>query len=150
MLDPDPAMAPGLIIQAPAGKTVKITLPVLTEHEGGVIVPTVGAGGVKGWALIITFADAGEIHPEALVTVKVCVPAVMPETVVLAPDPEIAPGLMVQLPAGNPDNPTLPVATEQVGCTMAPTTGADGVKGCVLITIFAENAEIQPAAFVTV
>ena len=69
MLDPEPAMAPGLIIQFPAGKAVNNTLPVLNEQEGGVIVPTVGAAGVKGWALIITFADAGEVHPEALVTV---------------------------------------------------------------------------------
>lgn len=41
-------MAPGLIVQAPAGKPVNITLPVLSEHVGGVIVLTVGAAGVTG------------------------------------------------------------------------------------------------------
>ena len=74
----------------------------------------------------------------------------MPEIVVLAPDPEIAPGLMVQLPAGNPENTTLPVATEHVGCVIAPIRGAVGVAGCGLITIFAEAAEMQPVTFVTV
>ena len=41
-------MAPGLRVQAPDGKPVKITLPVLSAHEGGVIVPTPGAAGVTG------------------------------------------------------------------------------------------------------
>ena len=69
--------------------------------------------------------------------------------VTLAPDPDIAPGLMTQFPVGNPDNTTLPVATAQVGWVMVPTMGAEGVTGCAFITIFAERAEIQPAAFVT-
>jgi hypothetical protein len=34
-----------------------------------VIIPSVGAVGVEGCALITTFADAEEIHPEAFVTV---------------------------------------------------------------------------------
>jgi hypothetical protein len=57
-------------VQLPvAGKPFKITLPVATKQVGWVIVPTVGAVGVAGWVLIITLAEAGEIQPEALVTV---------------------------------------------------------------------------------
>ena len=73
----------------------------------------------------------------------------MPVIVELVPDPDITPGLMVQVPAGKPDNTTLPVATEQVGCVIAPITGAVGVIGCASITIYADIAEIQPVAFVT-
>ena len=43
--------------------------------------------------------------------------------------PVIPPGLMVQLPDGNPLNTTLPVAVAQVGCVMVPTVGALGVAG---------------------
>jgi len=74
-------------------------------------------------------ADANEIQPSALVTVKEYVPAARPDIVVLKPVPAIAPGLMVQLPAGRPLNTTLPVATAQVGWVMVPTIGADGVAG---------------------
>lgn len=49
--------------------------------------------------------------------------------VVLLVFPEIAPGFMVQLPADKPLNTTLPVETEQVGCTVELTVGADGVTG---------------------
>jgi hypothetical protein len=62
-----------------------------------------------------TLADAGEVHPAALVTVKLYVAGESPIIVVLAPDPVTAPGLIVQLPAGKPLNTTLPVATAQVG-----------------------------------
>ena len=79
------------------------------------MVPTVGAAGKAGAALITTLADAGDIHPAALVTVKLYVPAASPEIVVLTVLPAIAPGLMVQLPAGRPLNITLPVARAQVG-----------------------------------
>ena len=54
-----------------AGKPLRITLPVVRAQVGWVIVPTVGAVGVAGWALITTLAEAGETHPEALVTVYV-------------------------------------------------------------------------------
>ena len=70
--------------------------------------------------------------------------------VVLAPVPGIAPGLIVQFPAGNPFNTTLPIEIEQVGLVMVPTIGADGVAGCTLITIFADATEVHPTAFVTV
>ena len=52
-----------------AGKPFKITLPVAKAQVGWVTVPNVGAVGVAGWSLITTFAEAAEIHPDALVTV---------------------------------------------------------------------------------
>ena len=79
--------------------------------------------------MITTLADAKEVHPSALVTVYVYVPGTRPDMVVLAPVPAMAPGLMVQLPAGKPLNATLPVATAHVGWVMMPTTGAVGVAG---------------------
>ena len=52
------------------GKPFRITLPVATVQVGCVMIPTVGAGGaVDVCGLITTFADAKEVHPEALVTV---------------------------------------------------------------------------------
>jgi hypothetical protein len=67
-----------------------------------------------------TLADACEIHPEALVTVKVYVPAGSREMVELVPVPvEVTvPGdrVIVQVSvAGNPDRTTLPVEMSQVG-----------------------------------
>ena len=70
--------------------------------------------------------------------------------VVLATDPVIPPGLMVQLPDGKPPNVTLPVAVEQVGCVVELIVGADGVAGCALMTTLANATEVHPAAFVTV
>ena len=63
---------PGVLVkvQLPvAGKLFNITLPVETEQVGWVIVPTVGAVGDTGWAMITTLVDDDEIQPEALVTV---------------------------------------------------------------------------------
>jgi len=80
-----------------------------------VIVPTLGAEGVTGCVLIITLADAEEVHPTELVTVKVRVPAIRPNMVMFEPVPAVAPGLTVQIPAGKPSNITVPVAIEQVG-----------------------------------
>ena len=54
-----------------AGNPDKTTLPVATLQVGWVIAPKVGAVGVAACVLITALADAGEIHPEALVTVKV-------------------------------------------------------------------------------
>ena len=105
----------GLIVQLPAGRPLSTTLPVARAQVGSVIAPTVGAGGVAGCAAITTLPDAGEVHPAALVTVKLYVEAVSPTIVVLAPVPVTAPGLIVQFPAGNPFNTTLPVANAQVG-----------------------------------
>jgi hypothetical protein len=74
VLVPDPVVVvpPGVLVkvQLPvAGKPLKTTLPVATEQVGWVIAPTVGAVGVDGWVVITILAEAGEIHPEALVTV---------------------------------------------------------------------------------
>jgi hypothetical protein len=112
---PVPVTAPGLIVQLPAGKPLRITLPVATAHVGCVMVPTVGMAGAPGAVLITTLADGAETHPASLVTVKLYVAGESPIIVVLAPDPVTAPGLIVQLPAGKPLNTTLPVATAQVG-----------------------------------
>ena len=70
--------------------------------------------------------------------------------VVLVAEPEIDPGLVVQLPAGKPLNITLPVAVAQVGCVMVPTVGADDVTGCALTTTLADAVEVHPAVLVTV
>ena len=44
----------------------------------------------------------------------------------------------------------LPVAVVHVGCVTIPTVGAAGVDGCVFTTIFADDVEVHPDAFVTV
>jgi len=67
-----------------------------------------------------TLPDAVEVHPEALVTVKVKVPAGRRAIVVLVPVPEevVPPGVlvMVHVPVdGKPFKITLPVATVHVG-----------------------------------
>ena len=79
------------------------------------MVPTVGMLGVAGCVLITTLAVALEVQPTELVTVKLYEPAAKPDKVVLAPVPEIAPGLMVHVPVGNPLKITEPVAIKQVG-----------------------------------
>jgi hypothetical protein len=63
--------APGFLVnvQVPDGNPLNATLPVATVQVGWVIVPTTGALGVAGCALITTFAEATEVHPAALVTV---------------------------------------------------------------------------------
>ena len=66
-----PVIAPGFIVQLPAGRPLSITDPVATAQVGCVIAPTTGAVGTAGCAFIITFTVAGEIHPAAVVTVKV-------------------------------------------------------------------------------
>ena len=70
--------------------------------------------------------------------------------VVLVVEPVIAPGFIVQLPAGNPFNTTLPVANTHVGCVIVPAVGADGAPGTVLITTLADATEVHPEALVTV
>ena len=72
------------------------------------------------------------------------------ERVAVDPVPDTAPGLIVQLPAGNPLNSTLPVASEQVGWVIVPAIGAEGVAGCASITTAVEAGEMHPAALVTV
>ena len=70
--------------------------------------------------------------------------------VALAVKPDMAPGLMVQFPDGNPLNTTLPVDTAQVGWVINPGTGAMGVTGCELITTSADATEVHPSELVTV
>lgn len=75
LLDPLPlrASAPGYLVsvQFPAGRPERTTLPVGTPHDGWVIVPTSGADGVAGCALIVTLAEGDETHPDWLVRVNV-------------------------------------------------------------------------------
>ena len=54
-----------------AGKPLKATLPVARAQVGWVITPTVGAEGVEGCAFTTALAEAEEVHPDELVTVKV-------------------------------------------------------------------------------
>ena len=150
LVAPVPATAPGLMVQLPAGRPFNITLPVAVAHVGWVIAPTVGAEGAPGAAFITTLADAAEVQPAVLVIVKLYVPVARPEIVLVAPVLAIAPGLMVQFPAGRPLNITLPVGAEQVGWVIAPTVGAAGTPGTALMTTFADVGEVQPAALVTV
>jgi hypothetical protein len=150
VLAPDPEIAPGLIVHVPVGKPLSITEPVATKHVGWVMVPTVGVLGVTGWVLITTLAVALEVQPTELVTVKLYEPAAKPDTVVLAPDPEIAPGLIVHVPVGKPLSITEPIATKQVGWVIVPTVGVLGVTGWVLITTLAVALDVQPTELVTV
>ncbi len=112
VLVPIPEIAPGLIVQASvAGKPFNTTVPVGAPHvEGCVIMPAIGAVGARGAALITTSADGCDIHPAEAVTLKLYVPGIRFEMVVLSPVPVIAPGLIVHVPIrGRPFNTTLPV-----------------------------------------
>lgn len=71
LLLPVPEIPPGFMVQVPVGSPFNTTLPVATVHVGCVMVPTIGAAGVTGWALITTLAEATEVQPTELVTVKV-------------------------------------------------------------------------------
>ena len=82
--------------------------------------------------MITTLPDGEDVHPEASVTVKLDAPGVRPVIVLLVPAPLIAPGLIVQAPAGSPLSTILPVAVEQVGWVIVPTVGADGAPGAGL------------------
>jgi hypothetical protein len=116
---PEPVviMPPGVrvIVHVPdAGNPLSCTLPMASEHFEGVIVPTTGAEGVGGWALITALPDETEVQLFTVVTVKVYEPEASPEKVVVVPLPGNVdpPGLQVstQLPfAGKPLRATLPV-----------------------------------------
>jgi hypothetical protein len=105
--------------------------------------------------VITTLADATDVHPAEFVTVKVFVPAVIPDIVVLVPVPVVVvpPGVLINVHdpvEGNPLKTTLPVDTEQFGCVIVPTVGAVGVAGCAFITALADATEIQPDVLVAV
>ena len=122
------------------------------EHTAaGFVMITVGIPGCTG---ISTLEDASEIHPAALVTVKVYVPTGKPVMVLLVPVPvlNIPSGLRVNVhvpEAGNPLKTTLPVARKQDGIVMLPTVGGVGVAGCTGITTFADGADKHPSELVT-
>ena len=60
-----------ITVQVPdAGSPLKATLPVAVSQVGWVIVPTIGADGVAGWALTVREVVA-EVQPAALVVVTV-------------------------------------------------------------------------------
>jgi hypothetical protein len=71
---------------------------------------------------------------------------------VVLPVTVIVPGIPVTVHEsdGKPLSATDPVVTVQVGCVMVPVVGLAGVTGAVLITTFAEAAELHPEAFLTV
>ena len=71
-LVPVPVMAPGLIVQIPVGgRPLSMTLPVKAVHEDGwVIAPIAGAAGVPGGDIVTTSVEESDIHPAALVTLK--------------------------------------------------------------------------------
>ena len=69
LLEPDPVIAPGFIVQVPEGNPFNTTLPVARAQVGCVIVPMVGADGVTGCGLIITLAEAAEVQPWVTVNV---------------------------------------------------------------------------------
>jgi hypothetical protein len=100
---------------------------------------------------IITSVDARDIHPAALVTLKLYVPGLRFEIVTLVPVPAIAPGLITQVPvSGRPVKTTLPVvAIHEDGWVIVPTIGAVGADGAGLITTLADSTDIQPATLVT-
>jgi hypothetical protein len=153
VLVPVPAIDPGLIVQGPVeGRPLNTTLPVGTAHEAGwVIVPNTGVAVGPPGVLMITSVDASEVHPDAIVTVKLYVPGIRSGIVVLVPVPVIAPGLIVQVPvAGRPFSTTLPVTeVHEDGWVIAPILGAAGVPGGDIIIISVEGRDIHPASLVT-
>ena len=100
---------------------------------------------------MITSADARDIHPAALVTLKLYVPGLRFDIVTLVPVPAIAPGLMIHVPvAGSPFNTTLPnVDIHEEGCVTVPIIGGVGAAGAGLITTLADSTDIHPASLVT-
>jgi len=146
--DPVPVILPGLMVQFPAGSPLRTTLPVATEQVGCVMVPAVGAGGAPGTALITAGPEEAEVHPDDNnVTVnKYVLPPGNPVKVAVEVFPLIwdPPGVAVTTheETGNPLKST-ELKMIQVGCVIAPTTGAAGVTGCVLIIISAETSEVQ-------
>jgi hypothetical protein len=107
---------------------------------GCVTVLTTGVVGVLAAAVITTAADAGEVQPPELVTVKLYVPGSSPAICVLAPVPVTEPGLIVHSPAGKLLSTTLPVGTAQEGWIIDPTIG-DVLTFNVYVTVEAEQGE---------
>ena len=134
VVEPVMVAPPGVAVtvQAEAGRPLKATEPVATAQVGCVIAPIIGAEGAPGAGFTIALAEATEVQPP-LVTVNVYVLAAKPEklAVGVAPVMVAPPGVAVTVhaEAGNPLNATVPVGVAQVGCVIAPITGAEGVAG---------------------
>ena len=136
------------------GNPLNSALPAGTSYVGCVTVPTTGAGGFGGGAGITKPTDGNDTHPKWLVTVKINVPGVIPETVLLVPVPVvvIVPGYMVSVQAPSPGNSvifTLPVARLHVGDVMLPAKGVADVSGWSLITKLADGGETHPDELLT-
>ena len=72
--DAEAEIFPGFLVivhEPEDGSPLIATLPVETEHVGGVIVPVTGAVGATGGEFITTFPEAGELQPKELVTINV-------------------------------------------------------------------------------
>lgn len=140
VLVPVPAMKPGLIVQVPvAGRPLNTTVPVGDAHEDGcVIAPTKGIVDVPGASFMTTLPEGAEVQPAESATVKLYVPGLRPEIVVVVPVPVIDPGLIVQVPeAGKPFKTTLPVgAAQERGWVIVPGDGAEGIPFTVSVTTF--------------
>ena len=147
-------MPPGVLVKVPpTGRPLNTTEPVGTEQFGWVIVPTIGAAGKAGAALIVTLFETPDIQPTLLITVKVYVAlAGKPEIVAVDPVPVVVvpPGLLVnvQFPAGNPLMTTEPVGAEQAGCALTTTVG--GAGGVVFWEMVIAAVFAQPLTPVTV
>jgi hypothetical protein len=110
-----------------------------------------GTAGEGGWAFIVNDDEAGDMQPNWFATVYVNVPEGTPVSVVVEPVPNdvTASGFLVNVhvpEAGKPLNDTLPVATEQVGCTSDPITGAVGEADTVTEVAVVNNEQPPFAA----
>ena len=65
----DPVTAPGLMVQLPESRPVKITLPVVIKQVGCVIVPITGVEGALFTVIVSSFEVAG--LPETHVSLEV-------------------------------------------------------------------------------
>lgn len=108
-----------------AGKLTTI-VPVDTAQVGCTATVATGDSGAPGTSLIITSSDKAEGHPIELITVKLYFPVVNPVIVWLGPEPDIAPGLIIQFPKGKLFKTTLAVEIVQVGWIIAPNIGVSG------------------------
>jgi hypothetical protein len=118
------------------------------------MVPIWGAEGVTGAVFIVTLEEGPDVHPLD-VTVKVKVPAEMPEKVAVVPVDEMVdpPGEMVTIHVpeeGKPLRATLPVGRAHVGWVIAPITGAEGAEGGAGIKTSFDRPETHDELLVTV
>jgi len=150
--------APGFLfnVHVPvAGSPLRATLPVDKAQVGCVIAPITGAVGADGAGAITASADTADIHPSALVIIKLYVPAARLETVVETPVPLVktAPGFRVKVHVpvtGKPLSTTLPVETEHVRFVINPIVGADGIALTVNVYVAAAATQAPPTGLFVV